>query len=65
MPPEYLSQGQVSLKSDVYSFGVLVLEIVSGQNINTFKIGENSENLLAFVSVILSSNYFTNRSFFN
>ncbi|CAO2823718.1 unnamed protein product [Amaranthus hypochondriacus] len=48
MPPEYLSQGQVSLKSDVYSFGVLVLEIVSGQNINTFKIGENSENLLAF-----------------
>ena len=63
MPPEYLSQGQVSLKSDVYSFGVLVLEIVSGQNINT-KIGENSENLLAFVSVILSSNYFTNRNFF-
>ncbi|KAL2931891.1 Cysteine-rich receptor-like protein kinase 8 [Bienertia sinuspersici] len=48
MPPEYLSQGQVSLKSDVFSFGVLVLEIVSGQRFSSFKIGENQENLLTF-----------------
>uniref|UniRef100_A0A803LKU5 Protein kinase domain-containing protein n=1 Tax=Chenopodium quinoa TaxID=63459 RepID=A0A803LKU5_CHEQI len=48
MPPEYLTQGQVSLKSDVFSFGVLVLEIVSGQKISSFQIGERQENLLAY-----------------
>ncbi|XP_021726236.1 putative receptor-like protein kinase At4g00960 [Chenopodium quinoa] len=48
MPPEYLIQGQVSLKSDVFSFGVLVLEIVSGQKISSFQIGEKQESLLAY-----------------
>ncbi|CAO2842642.1 unnamed protein product [Amaranthus hypochondriacus] len=48
MPPEYLAQGQVSLKSDVFSFGVLVLEIVSGQRISSFRATETSDNLLTF-----------------
>ncbi|XP_057537429.1 cysteine-rich receptor-like protein kinase 44 isoform X2 [Amaranthus tricolor] len=48
MPPEYLAQGQVSLKSDVFSFGVLVLEIVSGQRISSFRAAETSDNLLTF-----------------
>ncbi|XP_074307603.1 cysteine-rich receptor-like protein kinase 7 [Silene latifolia] len=48
MPPEYVLHGHVSVKSDVFSFGVLVLEIVSGQKISCFQIGENPENLLTF-----------------
>ncbi|KAH9617612.1 hypothetical protein KSS87_023203, partial [Heliosperma pusillum] len=48
MPPEYVLHGHVSVKSDVFSFGVLVLEIVSGQRISCFQIGENPENLLTF-----------------
>ncbi|KMT01837.1 hypothetical protein BVRB_9g210280 [Beta vulgaris subsp. vulgaris] len=39
---------KVSLKSDVFSFGVLVLEIISGQSVNSFHINKHSENLLAF-----------------
>ncbi|KAI4295819.1 hypothetical protein L6164_035822 [Bauhinia variegata] len=45
--PEYASRGQFSIKSDVYSFGVLVLEIVSGQKVNS-NLGENGEDLLSF-----------------
>ncbi|KAL2931890.1 Cysteine-rich receptor-like protein kinase 8 [Bienertia sinuspersici] len=48
MAPEYVLHGHVSVKSDVFSFGVLVLEIVSGQRISSFQIGENPENLLTF-----------------
>ncbi|KAL2931687.1 Cysteine-rich receptor-like protein kinase 10 [Bienertia sinuspersici] len=53
MAPEYVLHGHVSVKSDVFSFGVLVLEIVSGQRISSFQIGENPENLLTFVSLII------------
>ncbi|XP_078152873.1 receptor-like serine/threonine-protein kinase SD1-8 isoform X1 [Carex rostrata] len=42
MPPEYLSEGVISVKSDVYSFGVLVLEIISG------KKNRGNQNLLAY-----------------
>ncbi|KAL9236661.1 hypothetical protein vseg_011301 [Gypsophila vaccaria] len=48
MPPEYVLHGHVSVKSDVFSFGVLVLEIISGQKISSFHIGDNQENLLTF-----------------
>ncbi|XP_056687272.1 putative cysteine-rich receptor-like protein kinase 31 isoform X2 [Spinacia oleracea] len=49
MAPEYVLHGHVSRKSDVFSFGILILEIVSGQRISSFKIiGEKPENLLTF-----------------
>ncbi|KAL2467201.1 Cysteine-rich receptor-like protein kinase 25 [Abeliophyllum distichum] len=47
MAPEYALHGKFSSKSDVFSFGVLVLEIISGQKINSFRNGENVENLLS------------------
>ncbi|KAL2484002.1 Cysteine-rich receptor-like protein kinase 10 [Forsythia ovata] len=47
MAPEYALHGQFSSKSDVFSFGVLVLEIISGQKINSFQNGENVEDLLS------------------
>ncbi|XP_056688995.1 cysteine-rich receptor-like protein kinase 44 [Spinacia oleracea] len=46
MAPEYVLHGHVTVKADVFSFGVLVLEIVSGQRISSFQIGDNPENLL-------------------
>ncbi|KAK1301476.1 Cysteine-rich receptor-like protein kinase 2 [Acorus calamus] len=33
MSPEYITHGQLSGKADVYSFGVLVLEIISGRQL--------------------------------
>ncbi|KAM1384770.1 hypothetical protein EV1_036536 [Malus domestica] len=48
MAPEYAMHGHFSVKSDVYSFGVLVLEIVSGQKNNSFRRGENVEDLLSY-----------------
>ncbi|KAK8675329.1 hypothetical protein V6N13_033398 [Hibiscus sabdariffa] len=36
MAPEYAWHGQYSVKSDVYAFGVLVVEITSGQKINSY-----------------------------
>ncbi|KAL4593750.1 hypothetical protein ACB092_M014800 [Castanea dentata] len=48
MSPEYAMHGQFSVKSDVFSFGVLVLEIISGQKNNSFRIGENIEYLLSY-----------------
>ncbi|GMJ14617.1 cysteine-rich RLK (RECEPTOR-like protein kinase) 14 [Hibiscus trionum] len=45
MAPEYAMHGQYSVKSDVYSFGVLVLEIISGQKINSFS-NELGDSLL-------------------
>jgi serine/threonine protein kinase len=50
MAPEYAIHGHFSVKSDVFSFGVLVLEIISGKKIGTFRNGENEENLLSYVS---------------
>jgi serine/threonine protein kinase len=53
MPPEYALRGHFSVKSDVFSFGVLVLEIVSGQKIITFRGEDNiEEGLLNYVSTI-------------
>lgn len=49
MAPEYAFRGIVSVKSDVFSFGVLILEIISGQNINKFQIDEEG-SLLTYVS---------------
>jgi serine/threonine protein kinase len=52
-PPEYALCGHFSVKSDVFSFGVLVLEIVSGQKIITFRGEDNvEEGLLNYVSTI-------------
>uniref|UniRef100_A0A2C9U814 Uncharacterized protein n=2 Tax=Manihot esculenta TaxID=3983 RepID=A0A2C9U814_MANES len=45
MAPEYAFRGIVSVKSDVFSFGVLILEIISGQNINKFQIDEEGSLL--------------------
>ena len=53
IPPEYALRGHFSMKSDVFSFGVLVLEIVSGQKIITFRGEDNiEEGLLNYVSTI-------------
>ncbi|MBA0828528.1 hypothetical protein Goarm_013200 [Gossypium armourianum] len=46
MAPEYALRGQYSVKSDVYGFGVLVLEIISGQKINSFTNREVGDSLL-------------------
>ncbi|KAM5586045.1 cysteine-rich receptor-like protein kinase 26 [Rosa sericea] len=48
MAPEYAIHGRFSVKSDVFSFGVLVLEMVSGKKIGSFRNGENDEDLLSY-----------------
>uniref|UniRef100_F6I2E2 Cysteine-rich receptor-like protein kinase 29 n=1 Tax=Vitis vinifera TaxID=29760 RepID=F6I2E2_VITVI len=48
MAPEYAMHGHFSVKTDVYSFGVLVLELVSGQRNNCFRVSENIEHLLSY-----------------
>ncbi|XP_062162252.1 cysteine-rich receptor-like protein kinase 44 isoform X2 [Alnus glutinosa] len=48
MPPEYVIHGRFSVKSDVFSFGVLVLEIMSGTKISSFRKGEDEEGLLSY-----------------
>ena len=53
MAPEYAMFGQFSIKSDVFSFGVLILEIVSGQKITSFRNGENVVYLLNYVSTLV------------
>jgi serine/threonine protein kinase len=53
MAPEYAMHGQFSIKSDVFSFGVLVLEIMSGQKNSCFRNGEDIEDLLSYVSMII------------
>ncbi|KAI3698083.1 hypothetical protein L6452_31195 [Arctium lappa] len=49
MSPEYAMHGQFSIKSDVFSFGVLVLEIITGQKNQYFRIGKTVEDLLSYV----------------
>lgn len=46
MAPEYLANGQLSDKVDVYSFGVLILEIVSGQEINKIPSDDTLDTLV-------------------
>jgi serine/threonine protein kinase len=53
MAPEYAMHGHFSVKTDVFSFGVLVLEMASGQKNSYFRIGENLEDLLSYVSTII------------
>ncbi|XP_016648143.1 PREDICTED: putative receptor-like protein kinase At4g00960 [Prunus mume] len=48
MAPEYVIYGRFSVKSDVFSFGVLVLEILSGKRISSFRNRENEEDLLSY-----------------
>ncbi|KAM0050684.1 putative protein kinase RLK-Pelle-DLSV family [Helianthus debilis subsp. tardiflorus] len=48
MPPEYVMHGQFSVKLDVFSFGVLVLEIITGQKNQYFKIDDKLEFLLTY-----------------
>jgi len=54
MAPEYAMFGEFSVKSDVFSFGVLVLEILSGQKACRVLHGQSHEDLLSFVSPVLS-----------
>lgn len=51
MPPEYVQQGHFSFKSDVFGFGVLLLEIITGQRINSYYNAKTGETLLCFVSI--------------
>ena len=53
MSLEYAMHGQFSVKSDVFSFGVLVLEIISGQKNSCFRNGDDIEDLLSYVSMII------------
>ncbi|XP_020080798.1 cysteine-rich receptor-like protein kinase 8, partial [Ananas comosus] len=46
--PEYVRQGYFSTKSDVFSFGVLVLEIVTGRQVNEFHGMGRAANLLSY-----------------
>ncbi|KAJ8549897.1 hypothetical protein K7X08_033604 [Anisodus acutangulus] len=46
MAPEYLARGQLTDKVDVYSFGVLILEIVSGREINKFPADDTLDTLV-------------------
>ncbi|XP_062161105.1 cysteine-rich receptor-like protein kinase 10 isoform X3 [Alnus glutinosa] len=48
MPPEYAIRGQFSVKSDVYGFGILILEILSGNKINSFYQSDGGGNLLSY-----------------
>jgi hypothetical protein len=43
-----------SVKYDVFSFGVLVLEMISGQKQSYFRIRGDVEDLLSYVSTIIS-----------
>ncbi|KAL5070165.1 hypothetical protein RYX36_021052 [Vicia faba] len=49
MSPEYAMHGEFSIKTDVYSFGVLVLEIITGKKITSFRESGYAEDLLSYV----------------
>jgi serine/threonine protein kinase len=55
MAPEYAMFGQFSTKSNVFSFGILILEIISGQKITSFRDAENMEYLLSYVCISIGT----------
>lgn len=59
MAPEYAMFGQFSTKSDVFSFGILILEIISGQKIISFRDAENMEYLLSYVCISIGTTFLT------
>ena len=56
--PEYLIHGQFSVKSDVYGFGVLLLEIISGQRNNRYKVDRGGDSLISYVSMSSIRNFY-------
>ncbi|KAG5226548.1 cysteine-rich receptor protein [Salix suchowensis] len=50
MAPEYAKKGHFSTQSDVYSFGILILEIVTGLKVSSFR---NSINLQSYSSQVM------------
>ena len=64
MALEYAMFGQFSIKSDVFSFGVLILEIVSGQKIISFRNGKNVKYLLNYVSTLIKGKKYIGISLF-
>lgn len=48
MSPEYAMHGEFSIKTDVYSFGVLVLEIITGKKVTSFRESGYAEDLLNY-----------------
>ena len=63
MTPKYAMFGQFSIKSDVFSFDMLILEIVSGQKITSFRNGENVKYLLNYVSTLIKGKKYIGISF--
>ena len=59
MAPEYAMFGQFSTKSDVFSFGILILEIISGRKITSFRDAENMEYLLTYVCISIGTTFLT------
>jgi serine/threonine protein kinase len=54
MALEYTMHRLFSVQYDVFSFGVLVLEMISGQKHSYFRIRGDVEDLLSYVSTIIS-----------
>jgi hypothetical protein len=53
MAPEYAVDGKFSIKSDVFSFGVLLLEIICGNKNRALCHGNETLNLVGYVSTYM------------
>jgi serine/threonine protein kinase len=53
MAPEYAVDGKFSIKSDVFSFGVLLLEIICGNKNRALCHGNETLNLVGYVSIYM------------